>query len=491
MAYVNLKELSFEAFSHIEKHEFQQAENKLSYLLNIYPNDPVLIYYLGCLFLESKRYGMAIVAYERCLTLSPDFDECLNNMSTAYRQCGDIETCIKYFRKAIEIARTPEYKARFKEPSLADRNLSDYLGNLGSCFIARGQPNHAMQYFDEALKLNPGSQNVLWNQGLAYLELGDYEKGFIGYDCGERVSPEKERSYHGGAASTPWWPGRGTKTKTGDKPTVVVYGEQGIGDEIMFASIIPDMMKEANVILECHPRLMDIFRQTWPELTIYGTRKAIEVNWAKNEKIDYKIAIGSLAKHFRKKKEDFPGTPFLKANPKLVEKMREKCNMLDNNRRKPKIGISWKGGIGITNKAPRCIPLETLQQLTHFDADFISLQYHNNAQHEVDVFNEQIGATVIHHWQDVVDDYDLTAALLMNLNLVISVPQSVVHLAGALGVQTIQMCPVEALWQMGPYKENMPWYNSVQNFWQLEKGNWGQVVEHVFQSMERDGYKCI
>jgi tetratricopeptide (TPR) repeat protein len=488
MAYINLKKLAFEAFDHIEKKQFKEAESKLVYLLNVHPREAILAYYLGCMFLDQKKYGFAIMAYEYALQLQPDFDQCLNNLATAYRRQGDISQCAKYLERAIEIARRPDYVSRMTSPELAVQNLSDYLGNLGSFHIAKGTPNIALGYFEEALKLVPSSGNVLWNQGLAYLELGDYEKGFIGYDFGDRISDDKERSYHGGPKSTKVWPGRDTKKDDGTKPTVVVYGEQGIGDEIMFASILPDIMKDADVILECHPRLMDLFRLNFPGIPIFGTRKATEVNWAKNYKIDFKIAIGSLGKHYRKKKEDFPGTPYLKADPKLFQNMKEKLAQLGD---KPKIGISWKGGIGITNKIPRCIPLETLKPLFNFDANFISLQYHVNARAEIDVFHEQMGKDVITHWQDVVDDYDLTAALLPNLDLIISVPQSVVHLAGALGVPTIQMCPVQALWQMGVYGQNMPWYESVQNFWQSVDGDWKTVVDNVCKSLELEGYKCL
>lgn len=491
MAYVNLKELAFQAFEHIEKKEFKEAEAKLVYLLNVYPREAILVYYLGCMYLDQKKLGFAVMAYEYAIQLQPDFDQCYNNLSTTYRRLGDTSRCPELLEKAVEISKRPEYVSRMTSPEVAIKNQCDYIGNLGSCYIAKGTPKKALSYFEEALKLVPSSENVLWNQGLAYLELGDYEKGFIGYDFGDRISDTKERSYHGGPKSTKVWPGRDTKKDDGSLPSVVVYGEQGIGDEIMFASILPEMMQDANVIFECHPRLMDLFRQSFPGIPVYGTRKSIQVNWAKNHQIDYKIAIGSLAKHYRKKKEDFPGKAFLVPDEKLKQKMQEKLKTLDNNGQKPKIGISWKGGIGITNKAPRCIELELLKPLFNFDIDFISLQYHVNARAEIDKFHESLGREVITHWQDVVDDYDLTAALLPSLDMVISVPQSVVHLAGALGVNTIQMCPVQALWQMGVYGQNMPWYESVQNFWQPADGDWKTVVENVCKTLELEGYKCL
>lgn len=489
MAYVNLQQLAFEAFDHIDKKELKQAEFKLSYLLKVDPENPTILYYLGCMFLEKKQTGFAIIAYERALHFQPGFDECLNNLSTAYRTIGRIDKCIESFTKAIAIAKHPAYLKKCNNNEQRARfNLADYLGNLGSCYIAQGTPEKAIPYLDEAIKVAPERTNAFWNRGLAYLEQGKYEQGFVEYDYGDRVGPDKERSYHGGPMTTPVWEGPHLITETKPKETVVVYGEQGIGDEIMFASMLPDLMQDANVIFECHPRLMEMFRLNFPGIPIYGTRKSKQVNWAKNHKIDRKIAIGSLGKHYRSAKEDFPGAPYLKAAPNLLLMMKEKLQALS---RRPKIGISWKGGIGVTNKGPRCIALDTLRPLFDFDVDFISLQYHSNAQAELDVFHEKHGATLITHWQDVIDDYDLTAGLLPNLDMVISVPQSVVHLAGALGVATIQMCPIKALWQMGPYGQNAPWYSCVENFWQKVDGNWDTVVKDVCLSLEREGYKCL
>lgn len=476
MAYVNLKDVAKEAYAHIEKKELPQAEAKLNYLLNTYPNEPSFYYYLGCMYYAKKQWAMSVMAFDRAILLNPQLDEAWNNAASATRNLGDIEKCKVYFDKACELARAPGYKADDLER--AKRNLADYIANYGSCWVASGEPTTAITNISEALAIYPKLPNAMWNIGLAYLEAGDYEKGFEGYDYGDRIGPDKERSYHGAPMSTPVWDG--TKGQT-----IVVYGEQGIGDEIMFASCLHDVMCDANVILECHPRLMDLFRQSFPGLTVFGTRKADQVPWAHNYKIGAKIAIGSLPGLYRKTVDDFPGTPYLRASAPLMDKMRDKLVAISPRR---KIGISWKGGIGITNKVPRCIPLETLKPLFDLDADFISLQYHSNARAEIDAFHEALGCEVITHWQDVVDDYDQTAALLCNLDLVISVPQSVVHLAGSLGVATIQMCPKRALWQMGPYGCDAPWYECVKNIWQLEDGNWGTVVANVVNLLEHEGY---
>ncbi len=482
MAYVNLQDLAFEAFSHIDKKEFEQAETKLSYLLNLKPQEPTLYYFLGCLYLERKQYALSCMAYEKALQYRPDFDECLCNMAASYRQMGDIETCIKCFTKALDIARSPNYLEKCgNDTEKATKNLADYLANLGSCYVAKGTPDKAIELLEEAIKIYPTRPNSMWNAGLAYLEKGDYEKGFKGYTYNLLQEDAKTRNFHGEGNKTKVWDG--TKGET-----VVVYGEQGIGDEIMFSSMLDEVNRDTKVIFECHPRLIDLYRASFPHIEIYGTRKSKEIAWLPKHKIDAQIPLSQLGQFYRKSKDDFPGTPYLKANQRLVGKMHDKLQLLGDG---PKIGISWKGGINITNKGVRSIPLELLKPLFHFDVDFISLQYHNNAQHEVDTFNESQGLDLIHHWQKEIDDYDLTAALLMNLDMVISVPQSVVHLAGALGVETIQMCPKQGLWQMGPYGEDAPWYKCVRNIWQVEDGAWESVVARVFMELEQKGYgKC-
>lgn len=475
--------MSFDAFAHIEKKEYKQAEEKLSYLLNVNPDAAVLYYYLGCLFLEKKQYAFAVLAYEKAVALVPLFDECFNNMSTAYRQLGRMDKCKENFKKAVDIAKLPDYVSKFPEdPQKAKQNLADYLGNLGSCYVAGGTSQTAIDYENEALALIPDLPNARWNRSLALLELGDYAQGFDDYNyCEARTHPTKERSYHGAPNSTPWWDG-----KPGKK--IVVYGEQGLGDEIMFASILPDIMKDCEVVFECHPRLMNLFRSTWPKLTIYGTRKATQLSWAKSQKdIQEKTNIAFLASKYRRKKEDFPGMSYLIPDGSIVEKMKKRLDSLGS---RPKIGLSWKGGIGITNKEPRTIDLSIMLPLFDFDVDFISLQYHKNALAERDKFWESTGKEIV-HWQDVIDDYDLTAGLVANLDLIISVPQSVVHLAGAIGAPVLQLCPVRALWQMGVYGEDAPWYKSVANIWQDNDGNWPGVIAKVVTKLKELEFKCL
>lgn len=432
-----------------ENKDLNLAEDILNGVLNLDPSSTTILFALGTLYLRKKYNALAIQVYKRALEINDKLACVWNNLGFVYRE-----------EQKRELAEDAFVKASKLNP-----NDADCWANLGGLYVADGRPEKAIVYMDRALKVDPNHECAKWNRSLAYLEQGDYSKGFEDYDAGVRTADRQERVYQDAKR----WDG--TRGKT-----VVVYGEQGIGDEIMFASVIPDLMKDCNVIFDAHPRLYEIFRHSFPNIPIYGTRKDNEIAWPAYHRIDAKIAIGSLAKFYRRYKKDFPGTKYLSPDPMLESKYHYILTGISTHRMN--IGISWAGGIKTTNKKERTIALEKwLPIFKNVDANFISLQYVDGAQEEINKFTEAHGIQ-IHHWQDTIDDYDETAALVSNLDMVISVPQSVVHLAGALGVPTFQLTPRRSLWQMGVYGEDMPWYGeTVKNIWQETPGEWDSVIE--------------
>ncbi len=462
--YAPIDELYKEAVDHIVKGEkLTHAIDILNTLLQNDPHSFVLTFQLGNCYMKQKMYPLSEVFYLRALQLSPDFLECHMNLGCIYKEMQDIESARKHFKIAMDL---------FNETDRSNEEKSSYVHNYASVFTASGTPKEALKLIEQSLALDPNNQDSYWNRGLAYLELGDYERGFADYEKGKRINETKNRNYT--RDITPFWDGTPGKM-------VSIYGEQGIGDELMFASMIPDIMKDCKVVLDLHPRLANLFRYNYPNVPIFGTRKMANPVWAKYYDIDNKLSIASLGKFYRKKLADFPGTPFLKSPPEMVDKYRKR---LDAMGPKKKIGISWKGGSMSTNMDQRKIKLKQLLPLLELEneVDFISLQYHEDSPIHIESLKANFGKT-IHHWQDVLDDYDETAGLVSALDYIISVPQSVVHLAGALGVQTLQLCPKKALWQMGPYGENMPWYSCVENVWQDDSCTWEPVIQQAKEKL--------
>ena len=455
--YETINNLYHEAANLILKGEkLPYVEEILNTLLLNDPNSPILVFQLANVNMKKKHYPASEILFLKTIELNPDFIEVHMNLGCVYKEMQMLDKARECFKKVIDLAEKQER---------TDEDKSIYWQNYASTFVANGSPEEALKFIEKSIELNPKNDEAYWNRGLAYLELGDYEKGFKDYEYGVRISQTKNRNYS--REITPFWDGTPGKT-------VVVYGEQGIGDELMFASMLPDIMKDCDVILDLHPRLADMFRNTYPNIPVFGTRKMSKIEWAQYYKVEAKVSIATLGKFYRKSLEDFPGIPYLKSIPSLVEKYKQKLSALSNRK---KIGISWKGGSAMTGMDERKIKLKQLLPLLELDeqVDFISLQYHEDTPVHLKSLKENFGKT-IHHWQDVMDDYDETAGLVSNLDYIISVPQSVVHLAGALGISTLQMCPKRAMWQMGPHGRNMPWYSCVENIWQEEPRVWDNVV---------------
>ena len=143
-----------------------------------------------------------------------------------------------------------------------------------------------------------------------------------------------------------------------------------------------------------------------------------------------------------------------------------------------KIGISWRGGTTRTRRRLRSISLGDWRPVLDLPgATFVSLQYHRDAPEEVDAFRRDTGVA-IHHWQDAIDDYDETAALVCALDAVVSVCTAVVHLGGALGRPVYVVVPFSPEWRYGLVGDSMPWYPSVKLFRQREVGEWtGPIAE--------------
>lgn len=419
-----------------------------------------LWFHLGSVCIKRNHKLLGLVCFREALACKPEFLEALNNIAYVFKKMNFSNDATEYFKKIIDLIESGKVET-------TDENKSEFYTNYGSMFVAKGTPEKAIELFNKAIKYNSKNKLAYYNLGLAQLETGDYANGWKGYNLGERTDQVVNRNY--GHENLPMWDG--TKGKN-----IVIIGEQGIGDELMWGTIIDDVIKDNNVVLDMHPRLADMFRRSFPMLDVYGTRKDSHYHWGKRYKLDAKILIGSLPEFYRKKEEDFTKLPYLKVDSKLSEMYELK---LDSLSERPKIGISWRGGTKNTGRNSRYIPMEQLLPILKLDCDFISLQYDKDIKKEVEDF-ATLHKVRLHHWQDMLDNYEHTAACVDNLDLVISVPQSVVHLAGAIGNPlTWQLCPIQTLWQGGVYGHDMPWYSNVVNIWQEKDGNWDSVINKV------------
>lgn len=429
----------------------KKCEGLYMQILDQVPDNWTVIFLLSGIYLATGRNGLAIAMLNRAAALKPDCAEIFNNLGTAYKRQFRHDEAERAFQRAIDI----------------NPDDTDHWNNMGTLHINEGSPEKGVPLFERAIELAPDNIHAHWNLSLALLELGEYERGFKEYAWGLKSENRQHRTY-----GAPDWDGSHVGT-------LVVYGEQGIGDEIMFASLINEAKQRCDrLIIDCHPRLVGLFSRSFG-VECHGTRKKTVTPWAADIQIDAACPIGGLAQFFRRSIDDFPCTPYLTHDEARASTIKKR---LDGLPRGLNIGIGWIGGKHETRTTARSMTLDDMTPMLQLpNINWVSLQYTPEAAEEVAEYEKRTGLK-IHHWPEIInaEDYDETAALVSALDLVICVNTSAVHLCGALGQPCWTMTPVRKAWRYySPDGSRMAWYGSVVQFEQERDGDWSGVIDRI------------
>ncbi len=403
------------------------------------------------ILIDCERLGLAHAIMLAASKIAPDEPIIWNNLGICFEKAQILDEAEKCFVKAL--GRAP--------------NDPLTLTNLGFVYLQLGQAEKSINCSEKAMRLAPKIPHARFNLGQAQLLQRNWKEGWANYEANlGRHQGRKERVY----GTVPRWTGI-------NGMTLIAYGEQGIGDEMSFASCIPDLQKENTVIIECDKRLEGLFRRSFG-CTVYGTRyKKAALHWPLKHEIDASVAMGSLPGFYRNSLAEFPGTPYLVADPERRLQWRA---LLASLGPKPKVGIAWTGGLKRTASIRRSLELEDLLPVLKQDATFISLQYKDCP--EIVPLYEKYGIP-IHHWPHATQtqDYDDTAALVAELDLVITVQQSAVHIAGGLGVPTWVLIPKAPLWRYGLTGTELPWYKQTKLY--RQKQDWVHTIAEVAKDL--------
>lgn len=353
--------------------------------------------------------------------------------------------------------RDDEARKIFLEAWQRDSKNPNYAANIALTYMEQGKYEKALEWCSKAFALQPGYEAAQTTFGMSSLALGNWKEGWpaMAHSLGGKFRHEIQ------FGDEPRWDGSPGKS-------VVFYGEQGIGDEVMYASCIHDAVDHCEkVIIECDKRLERLFRRSFPRAAVYGTRRQDEVSWLADHRIDARCPVGQLPEFFRPSPESCPGTPYLTADPERRLQWRA---LFDSWGKKPKIGLCWSGGSKHNNPEARSVGLAAFRPLIEaIDADWVCLQY-RDAQEEID----ETGLPVKQYPRaTLTNDYDDTAGLVAELDLVIGPHTSVHHLAGALGVPSLILVPTKTIWIYQLPK--MPWYSTATLV--RQQGTWSQTIE--------------
>ena len=420
-------------------------------------------------YMRQRRWSLAERWLSMVIKSEPHMVEALNNYAFTLEHLGEHEIARRFFKRA--------HKLRPDDPAL--------INNLATGYINNGTPEKALAAADKAIALQPDFNDAHWNRGLALLEMGQWREGWDEHAWGLKLdavsSQQRKVRHYIEKDQHPWWDGTPNQR-------VVVYSEQGVGDEILAASMLSDASRDVDIIFESQPRLVNIMRHSFPGIPVYGTRKHKwkDLKFPNWSKIDAKCAIFELGKVYRNEDSAFPREAYLKAFPELVAEFDARLKDVE----RPRIGIAWQGGSPTTRIDLRTIPLmQWLPILRNVDAEFISLQY-DHAGHPgfwqtvVDDFNKDMSVNV-RHWGDDVNDLDMCyGGLIHSLDLVISVNTSLVHACGAFGVNCWTLTPSKPAWRYGVKGEHMAWYGDWVRQIRQKGSDWGPVMQRVERELQ-------
>ena len=301
--------------------------------------------------------------------------------------------------------------------------------------------------------------------GYALLTVKDFNQGFKHHEWRWKT---KRRVDHYLKSAKPMWNGEKNQR-------VLVWGEQGIGDEIMFSSVILDLYAASlQILVKCDKRLIPLFERSFPPDIIYFSKSQP----VPEDKYDSHIPVGSLPLTFRKSPECFreSASGFLKCDMAKAESIK---TLLTQKHEGKIVGISWKTKSVLKNSSNRDVKLaELATALDRSNTQLLCLQY-GDVFDEIESVKRDFGINVTQFGDvDNMNDIDGLASLIMACDQIVSTTNATVHLAGALGAKVTALLPFSPRWIWGTGSESF-WYDSVTPLKQKSHHNWGNVLENL------------
>lgn len=444
----------------------QRAETLLWPTLDQFPDIAPLWFYAGCYLAQTGRHALAVRCYEKSYELQPN-PVIWTDIGASYRCMNRIEECRAALMRGLE----------------AMPNDPQILTNLAGSYVNEGDPQTGIGWGERAVAAQVNDK-ALWNLGLLYLEAGIYDKGFDLYAEGKHQHRE-ERVYEPDA---PLLTPQLHYELKGHGKTLLVYGEQGIGDELMFGTMLADVMEDYDIIFECHPRLEWLHQNSrHGDMQIIPTRKNFGPPSERPvPRADAKAAIGDLCRLYRRELKDFAWCgPIYTAPIAERDEFRGQLEVLAAGR--PIIGVATRGGEISTATRYRRLTPSALEHFFNRDAFFVGLDY-EDCSDLASWVQERFGsdryfwpAAINFHW-----DYQHVAALIAATDAVVTVCQSVAHLSAGMGHSTHVLVPDKPAWRYGTTGRSWYWYpgsHAVLHRQNANFGNWNTAIDDAFASL--------
>jgi Flp pilus assembly protein TadD len=466
------------AVQHHQAGRLQAAEQVYRQILATSPSIPEAWYLLGMIGYQQGQYAIAIEHIGRAIGLKPDYAEAHFNLGNAYKAQGKLDEAVACYRTFLKLkpdnpdvhnnlgnalqaqGKLDEAIACYRSALELKPDFAEALNNLGFSLQCQRQLKEALACYDKSLAHKPDHALAHSNRALVWLLMGDFERGWPEYEWRWQTKELPPRRF-----VQPVWNGEPLTGKT-----ILLHAEQGLGDTIQFIRYVP-LIKQmgATVIVECQPALLNLLEG------FAGIDKLIARS-GDLPAFDLHAPLLNVPGILKTSLETIPASiPYLVPNPSLLDQWQKRLLPLDGF----KIGINWQGNSHYPRDRFRSVPLRCFASLARVPGvRLISLQKGKASEQLAEVRD-------LFPIADFTDELDQkaafldTAAVMKNLDLVISVDAAPAHLAGALGVPTWVALPLVPNWRWLLDRPDSPWYPDVRLFRQQAIGVWEPVFEQM------------
>lgn len=439
---------------------------------------------LATCYYDTGKLSDAASCLERVIVLEPDRVSCYVELGDIYYKIGvELEKAVECFN--LFLTQMPDAAAVLNSKGLVLHEMGDYYGaeasyrlaldleprnalimnNLGVTLLALALPDMAIKYFDLALKITPDNGSVIFNRGMARLLTGDFPRGWQDY---ERRFDTLEAAYIS-SLSLPHWSGEALEGRT-----LIVRSEQAYGDNIQFARYLPLLaIYGGKVVFECmDTRIKPLF------LGLPGI-DSLMVRGEPFPPADFQVPLASLPRLFN---TDLASVPSPAGYLHTCDKYREMWATLidsEDDGANLKVGIVW-GGRKPRLNSNRSLSLSDLEPLFSVQG----IKWYSLQMGEDTVQLDKYRNVLIDMGAHIISFAD-TAAIIDNLNLIITIDTAMAHLAGALGVPAWVLLKYSPDWRWLLERNNSPWYDSLRLFRQKTPGDWSTVVSAVAVELKK------
>lgn len=468
----------------------QSGIDALEAYLSRHPGVPSVVAALGFAKLEMRELVAAEVLLKEALERDPESPQLLLALGRAIAQQERFVDAAPWLEKAAQaapadvmarahLAANLVNQCRYEEGLAACEALRQeglQIPALGMVLAYMGRFEEALEVLDEHIQNHPNDPSVRFHRAAVRLLRQDFEHGWEDYAYRGFSMTENFR-----VLPFPLWHGQPLEGKK-----IVVLAEQGLGDQVMFASCLPDLLAlgPREVVVEVMRRIAPTLQRSFPQCRVIATSQGRKLEWVKDcPDMDYYVPLGDLPGHFRRSLAQFPvHDGYLRPDPQRRVHWRRQLEATGPG---PYIGFSWKGGTESTRTSVRSMSAMSFKPLKEsLPATWVCLQY-GPVQQQVDEARAQ--GFDMAYWAESIADLDEFAALVGALDLVVTVCNTTVHYAGALAKPVWILAPTVPEWRYGVGNDRLPWYPTSRIFRQATAGAWDSALDAVRHELSSSG----